>query len=244
MNLLQKFNRYLLLCSTIIVLNLSAWGQEKEANPLSVQIELSSRYLWRGLEYGNAPTLFPSLQYSTSNFNFSIAGAYAFNNSHREVDLSVSYCYKNWTLSLSDYYFHTDNNEHDHYFNWANSSTKHSVECCLNYEFPHFPLRLLWSTYIYGNDKKEDFQAYSSYTEICYTHHLKNGYMSLTCGASIKKGFYTSYQKDFALCNISLAYLTDLKVGQLSQLPVKFSYIINPYLNKSFITISLYWNSI
>lgn len=51
----------------------------------TASLELQTKYVWRGIEYGTAPTLFPSLSYSTAGFNAYVMGGYSWNGSHSEV---------------------------------------------------------------------------------------------------------------------------------------------------------------
>ena len=47
--------------------------------------------MWRGIEYGTAPTVFPMIGYNTHGFSAFAMGGYAIDGSHQEVDLGVSY---------------------------------------------------------------------------------------------------------------------------------------------------------
>ena len=52
----------LLVTSALIVCALTVNAQETEkSSPFNASVELSSKYLWRGQEYGEAPTIFPTL---------------------------------------------------------------------------------------------------------------------------------------------------------------------------------------
>ena len=98
------------------------------------------------------------------------------------------------------------------------------------------------STYIFGADKNEEGkQMYSSYAEVGYTYSFNdNNSMALCIGANLNKSFYTDYQSGFNVVNINAKYNTAFKFGNY-KLPVSASYILNPYKNKSFFTMSLYF---
>ena len=82
---------------------------------------------------------------------------------------------------------------------------------------------------------------YSSYAEVGYTYSFNdNNSMALCVGANLNKGFYTEYQSGFNVVNINAKYSTAFKFGSF-RLPVSASYILNPYKNKSFFTLSLYF---
>lgn len=53
---------------TILVLivsnsNIFANDSTKVQSPFTASLELSVKYMWRGIEYGTAPTLFPMIGY-------------------------------------------------------------------------------------------------------------------------------------------------------------------------------------
>ena len=219
------------------------YSQEKYF-PFVASLELSSKYMWRGIEYGNAPVAFPMLSYSYKGFNVYAMGAYAFNGSHQEVDLGISYSYRTFCLGISDYYYPSSVGEKDYYFEFSNRSTGHSVETYFTFTPDKVPLWLTLSTYVYGSDKNlSGNQAFSSYIELGYTYNFTNNNMlSLALGANLNKGFYTNYEKGFSVVNITLKYATNFSFGNF-KLPVSVSYILNPHKEKSFFTFSLYFNS-
>lgn len=210
----------------------------------NLSFELSSKYMWRGIEYGDAPVAFPILSYNYKGFNAFAMGAYALNGSHQEVDLGISYSYKALTLGFSDYYYPSSIGEKDRYFELSNRLTGHSVEAYLTLAPEKIPLWFTFSTYVFGADKKMNGnQAFSSYAEMGYTYKFNdNNALSLALGANLNKSFYTNYEKGLNVVNIALKYATNFKFGKF-KLPVSASYILNPYKEKTFFTFSLYFNS-
>ena len=85
----------MLLCLALFssVLTVNAQESEKKS-PFSGSVELTTKYLWRGQEYGETPTFFPTLNYSIGGFSVYATGAYTFDNSWREADLGLSYTWK------------------------------------------------------------------------------------------------------------------------------------------------------
>lgn len=215
----------------------------KESNIL-FSLELSGKYVWRGIEYGTAPLVFQMLSYNYKGFNVFAMGAYAVNGSHQEVDLGMSYKYRGIIIGLSDYYYPSSVGEKDTYFKCSNRSTGHSIEAYLTFAMQKIPLWFTLSTFVYGSDKKiNGNQAFSSYTEVGYTYNFNdNNALSLACGVNLNKGFYTNFEKGLNVVNITLKYTTFFQLGGF-KLPVSASYIINPYKEKLFFTFSLYFNS-
>lgn len=213
-------------------------------SPLSLSLELSTKYMWRGIEYGNAPTTFAILSYEKGGFNAYAEGVYAVNGSHSEVDLGIGYSFKYLSVGLADYYFPSSVGEKDKYFKLNSRETGHYVEAYTTISPLKIPVWLTLSCYVFGADKnKNGNQAYSSYAELGYTHTFNaKDSVSLAVGANLNKGFYTDYRKNFNVVNITLKYATSFKFGSF-QLPVSASYVLNPYREKSYFTFSVYFNS-
>ena len=61
---------------TILLYGLTASAQETEKqSPFSGSVEMTTIYLWRGQEYGEALVFFPTLNYSISGFTVYATGA-------------------------------------------------------------------------------------------------------------------------------------------------------------------------
>lgn len=53
----------------------------EKKSPFGASVELTSKYLWRGQEYGEAPTIFPTLSYGIGGLSVYATGVYTFDNS-------------------------------------------------------------------------------------------------------------------------------------------------------------------
>lgn len=236
--------RYIILLVFLVTLmpGLLANDSVKTVSPFSASLELTTKYMWRGIEYGTAPTVFPMIGYCYKGFNAFAMGGYAVNGSHQEVDLGVSYTANEFSFGVSDYYYPSAVGEKDGYFKLSNRNTGHWVEAYASWNGKKIPLWVTVSTYVFGADKNEDGkQMYSAYAEVGYTHSFNdNNSMSLCVGANLNKSFYTEYQSGFNVVNINAKYRTAFKFGKF-HLPVSAGYILNPYKNKSFFTMSLYF---
>lgn len=213
-------------------------------SPFSVSLEIASRYIWRGLEYGDAPVGFGTLGFNYKGFNAFAMGAYAFNGSHQEVDLGISYSHSFFTIGLSDYYYPSAVGEKDKYFNVRSRETGHWGELyALIKPLRKIDLEMTLSTYVYGADKRPSGkQAFSSYAQLAYTYNfLRKNAISLAVGAALNRGFYTQYEHDFSVVSLSLRYATAFSFGNF-KLPVSATYMLNPQTEKSYFSLSLYFN--
>lgn len=249
MNLLYSISVSKLLRLGLAVLSflyvISSEASNQKSKRWYVSCELSSKYVWRGLEYGKSPTVFPGLNYEKGAFLGSVSGAYAVDGSHQEVDLGLSYTIKDLvTVGLNDYYYPSAVGQHDSYFLLKSIETGHYVEASATVTPTKIPLWFKLSCYVYGADKDSTGkQTYSSYAEVGYQYVFKNeDVLSLSVGASLNKGFYTDYERGFNVVNIALKYESTLMFNNF-KLPVSASYVLNPYRNKSYFTFSVYFST-
>lgn len=217
-------------------------AQETEKNsPFTASVELTSKYLWRGQEYGEAPTIFPTLSFSTGGLCVYATGAYTFDNSWREADLGVSYTYKDFTVGVVDYYYPTPTGERDKLFEFDKDKTGHLFEGCLTYAPSSFPITAMVSTFFYGADKNLDGkQAWSTYAELGYHYDFSDtNIFSVTLGASLNKSLYNNFETGFSIVNIALKYQTAIPTSKKFSIPVSAQYVINPQKEKSYIAFSI-----
>jgi hypothetical protein len=245
---MRAYSPFKLSLFIVCILSLKAFesrAQANEGSPWYVSCELSSKYVWRGLEYGKSPTLFPSINYESGSFLAALSGAYAFDGSHQEVDVGLSYTIKEMvTLGLNDYYFPSAVGQNDSYFRFCHSDTGHNVEASATLTPTKLPMWLKLSCYVYGADKDSTGkQAYSTYAELGYQYVFKNeDKLSLALGANLNKGFYTDYEQGANVVNIMLKYESWFTFNKF-RLPVSASYVLNPYRNKSYFTFSVYFST-
>lgn len=97
-------------------------------SPFSISLELTTKYMWRAIEYGDAPTSYALINYKRKGFSAYAEGVYAFNGSHSEVDLDMAYNYKWFTVGVNDYYYPTSAGEKKHYFKLSSCKAGHYIE--------------------------------------------------------------------------------------------------------------------
>lgn len=229
-----------MLTSVSAVAQTSDEGDNQKTSHFTASLELQTKYMWRGIEYGTAPTLLPSLSYSIAGFSVYGMGGYAWNGSHQEVDMGVSYTLAGFTLGVNDYFYPSAVGAGDDYFNYKGKETGHWFEGSLSYYPEKIPVWVLVSTYFAGADRNTTTgkQAWSSYAEIGGQYDFKNDmYINLAVGAALNKSFYNDYEHGFGVCNIALKYGKNFEFGKFT-VPLSVSYIINPVKEKTFVTFS------
>lgn len=230
---LRKLTVILLVCIPAF-----AFAQEEEnESPFYVSAELTSNYLWRGTNSGDFPLVMPTVGFSKGGFEVYAWGAWAFDDSYRELNIGVSYSFSNFTIELVDYFYPWKGNR---FFNFSNRSTTHSIEAIATYEPEAFPLHVTVGTTIFGDDKNVNGNnAFSTYAQVGYTHEFneKNSLMA-AAGFSVNKSFYTDYEKGFYPVNLTAGYTRTFFIKDY-QLPVYATYVYNPYMKKSFFNVGV-----
>jgi hypothetical protein len=230
------------------------------APAVNLGADLVSRYVWRGIDFGNSPAIQPNLSFSWKGFNIGAWGSFAFSGNHiqvndstildagtyAEADLFVSYTYEWFTLMVFDYFTMNglNPNEGNRYFDYANATTGHTLEGCLSFEGPeNFPLQIMASTLFYGADKDQDSTGvyglgsgnnYSTYFELAYNFHLNK------LGVDMKPfiggiPFGSSwYGPSAGVTNLGLTAKKEIPVTAKYSLPVQVSLITNPQAQSVF----------
>jgi hypothetical protein len=222
--------------------------------------DLMSRYVWRGIDFGNSPAIQPNLAFSWKGLNVGAWGSYAFAKqsirvndttvvnagTYAETDLYISYTYEWFTLMVFDYF--TVNglnpNEGNRYFDFNNETTAHTIEGCLSFEGGEkFPLQVMASTLFYGDDKNRDSAGvygagtknnYSTYFELAYKIQLKK------IGVELKPfiggiPFGSSWYGPCAgVTNLGLTAKKEIPVTAQYAIPVQVSLLTNPQAQSIF----------
>jgi len=220
--------------------NLMPQENEDSYDAFGSGLELNTKYVWRGIPFGDAPVLFPNMSYTHKGFNVMALGGYALNGSHSEVDWFFTYSFKNISLGLNDYFFPDNSAKNNHYLNFNPQESLHTVEACFTYTFPKVPIWLTASTFVFGYDRDENGDNYfSTYLEAGYTWQISgNDKFSFILGATPAKGFYSD---DFGIVNTALKYDTSIPFESY-RLPVSGSFVINPDTENVFLSFSVYLN--
>lgn len=75
---------------------------------ISVTCDLANRYVWRGTDFGNSPSIQPGLSYTSGPLTVGAWSAWQFSGQADENDLYVSYAAGPVTVTLTDYFFPGD----------------------------------------------------------------------------------------------------------------------------------------
>jgi len=188
------------------------------AGNFDLSCDFYSRYVWRGTDFGNSPSIQPNLSYSLGPITFGAWSAWATNGdvTGNENDLFLSVNYKSLNFTVTDYFFpiysSTDTSyTGDEFFNYEANGV-HTLEASLLYSYNNFSL--LTAVNFYGDDAK--------YVELSYSLESE---LSPTILVGLGDGAYSTDEK---LAPVHLGL--NLSKGKFST-----TYILNPNLETSYL---------
>ncbi|MDD3876801.1 MAG: hypothetical protein PHT69_09280 [Bacteroidales bacterium] len=242
---------FLLLCSNTLISQENTDNDSKECKTqINLGVDLMSRYVWRGADYGSSPSIQPTLSFSSGNFELGSWSAVATNNTFKEIDLYAKYTFKNVSLTVTDYYVPLVNGAPSspdvRYFIYDDKKTAHSLEGSLLFKGgDKIPLWVLGGVFFYGNDKRWGYDAgkdttdqtyYSSYIEAGYTFTVKESSADLFVGFSPTAG---AYGNTMGVVNAGITGYRKIKITSDFELPIKGSLIFNPQTSNVFFTFGI-----
>ena len=246
----MKKTQILFIIISLMFLSGSAiFAQTKDTSKINVSVDFVSRYIWRGLDYGKAPSIQPTLSFTKGGFEIGAWSAVNTTGSYHELDPYAKYTLKNFTLTFTDYFIHNEMNPNGtKYFDYGSTTTNHTFEGSLQYKEPDkFPISLLVGTYFYGNDRKitPDLadtskkiikQNYSTYIELGYTVKCRGKSFDLFMGLTPAVG---AYGNTFGVVNAGLTGYKTIEVSKTFSIPVKASIIANPQAGNLYFVIGI-----
>jgi hypothetical protein len=217
------------------------------ANTFSVGTDIMSRYIWRGTDFGNSPSIQPTLEYSTGNLSIGTWGAFSTEvDIYQELDLYVSYTMLEMlTIGVTDYFFPsyktTEMPIKNNYFNYDADETGHIFEANLAFNCKKIPLTISANIAFYGGDKLvesdgETSQAYSTYIEAAYSGKLNDVQWNTFIGFTPTEGLYGN---TMGVVNLGLNLSKEVKITETYSLPVNGGLIVNPQAENIFLVFGI-----
>lgn len=220
---------------------------EAQAQQFTVQGDLVSSYVWRGM-YQTGASFQPTLGFGIGGFSLTAWGSTDFDGyqaseglANKEIDLTAAYTFgeTGLTVSVADLWWAGQGA--GKYFNFKSSETAHHFEAGVAYTLPveKFPLSVAWYTMFAGQDKDEDGnQNYSSYVELNYPFSVKAVDLNVTCGM-VPYAAPQYYCKGFAVTNVALKGTTAIKFNDRFSLPIFAQAIWNPRLEDAHLVFGI-----
>lgn len=215
---------------------------------LSVNADLVSRYIWRGINVNDAFNIQPALTLSVSGFSFGFWGSYSltnnldYNNYGQELDtwLGYNFAFENGMsigAIVTDYYFP---NAGIPWGNWDNYDSPdgpgaHTIETGLLLKGPNaFPISLSGYIVVYNDEGN------NTYFQADYPITVADVALNLFVGAAGGSEVNPIYGTEtFNVINIGLKASKSIKITEDYSLPVYASFILNPRAEISYLVFGL-----
>lgn len=194
----------------------------------SANVDLMSRYIWRGQEYGQAPSIQPGLSATWKDFSLGAWGAYKLTGAGtQETDFYLSKTIGPVTLAVWDYWSFCDTSSMD-FFNYNHKTTSHLLEAqVLISGGEKLPFNVLAGFFFYGADTTK-----SMYLELQYVHSLGSTDMLFFAGFQPTGEYYGT---NATFVNLGCTAIKKIKVTDHWSLPLSLSLIANPSAKSVFL---------
>lgn len=216
---------------------------------MSLGLDLVSRYIWRGVEYGvPGKTATPNFQPTAGlaydlgkghSLGLGVWGSYAFDGDYEENDFyfnyTVAHSFGSLSVTVNDYYYPYQNIP----FSNTDGDGKgaHTVDAQFLFTLPEsFPLGILLSNNIH-NDAPDNK---SFYAELSYPFTISENAGSVFIGAAKGPSAWHVVSTDkFELINVGFKYAKVIKVTDSFSFTSGVSWIFNPHLKKTYLVFKI-----
>lgn len=213
---------------TLVSINIMAWEYEMPEFEWSASTDITSSYLWRGMNLGGL-SLQPDINISYAGLSadlwFNVGPAdWTFADMAPEFDFTISYSIAGLTIGVNHQFYFEEGQK---YFDFHQMTTAefdqedpalgyntNLTEVSLEYDFSevleNVPLTLAWYTFVTGDDCYKDEngnvkQAYSTYISATYDWEALEGFtVSPTIAVTPWKSTYNYYEGNFSVANLAL----------------------------------------
>lgn len=231
----MKTHRYTLTFLLLLLL-----GPEAIAQEFSLGSDVTSRYVWRGTDFGESVSIQPALSFSYGGLEIGSWASYSLaadGSSANEHDLWISYGFEtesagSFAVGVTDYYFPSPGGVG--FFDFSGDGEgAHWIEPFAAYSGPEaFPISLYASLFAHNDPDN------SAYIEASYGFGTGDVELGLTVGAVTgESSFYGT--DGFSVVNIGLSASRDVPLTDRFSIPVSVSYILNPDTERTFLVFGL-----
>lgn len=198
----------------------------------SASVDLMSRYIWRGQEYGQASSIQPAMSATWKDFTIGAWGAYKLTGAGvQETDLYLSKTIGHLTFAIWDYWNFCDTTSTD-FFNYNQKTTAHLLEAqVLISGGENLPFNLLGSYLFYGADPSK-----SIYLELQYQYSAGSTELQFFSGFQAKGEYYG---QNSTFVNLGCTMIKTIDVTDRWCLPVSLSFTVNPSQKSTYLVAGI-----
>ena len=244
----SKMKAIVVIASVIVMVRPAANAQtdttKKSIVDFTTNVDIYSRYLWRGMQNGNAPAFQPTVKMTCKNLSLGVWGSVQASDlpgvSLPETDLFATYTLpKGFSVTLNDYFVSADEGALGNYLEYnTDKGSLHQIEGVLAFTGPEkLPLSASVGYTFYGS-KWNDTTGYANmngsvYAELDY--QIKN----LTIIAAGGNKYYTTskMKADFVPVNIGFKVVKSIEVTNKFSIPLTGQVMLNPTTKHIYYTV-------
>ena len=207
------------------------------ANPVAAQefslgADVVSRYVWRGIDFGNSASIQPSLEFSAGKLVIGTWASYAMSPvsaDASEHDLYLSYTAGPISIGVTDYYFPNSKGEAADFFNFENPDGAHVLEPFISFNgVEGFPVTILAAINAYNEADQ------SIYLNASIAPTVQDVDLSLGAGFSARESEWYA-TGGFSMIDLSIGASKSIPFTNKFKLPVFVQYILNPTAERSYL---------
>ena len=217
-----------------------AWTLPASAQEFSFGADIVSRYIFRGIDFGESASVQPSLTFNSGGLEIGTWASYATNPGSadaNEHDLWIGYSAGAFSVGITDYYFPNATDADTVAIGFSDFSGDgegaHWIEPYVSFGgTDSFPVTL-YAAYNAYNDPDN-----SLYINASMPFAVGGMEMSFGIGASAgKSALYVT--EGFSIIDMVLGASKSIPITDKFELPVSVSYILNPTADKSFLVFGI-----
>ncbi len=204
------------------------------AAQFSVDLDIKSRYIWRGADFGNSPSIQPELSYALGGLEVGFWAAYATNGDPEgtEVDLWASYTHEtdagSFSVYATDYTFPVHHTGMIGAETWLDSDA-HFIELGLGYAGTDaLPISVFAGMFVHNDNDN------SVYIELGYDADPVGFFLGFTPFES--EAYGTS---GAGIINLGITGTRELIITDNFSLGLSSSLIVNPYAENAHMLVGI-----
>jgi hypothetical protein len=217
----------------IIILTLYDFGYCQDKDSLSsvevnTEVTVATRNIWRGLDYGSAPSIQGTLSVRKNNLEIGAWGTTTLNGSKRGygtwMELFATAYWKNWSFTVDDYFFFNEDDADNNYFEWDRKKTQHFIEGRIKYTHERFSVM---GGYAF-------FKNTADHTTGVYleAEYFITSAFSLNLGGVTDASWLSFYDRG-GITTVGFSGRREIPIGNSYSIDLKASLIANPNHNGS-----------
>ena len=211
-----------------------SWSLPASAQEFSFGADIVSRYVFRGIDFGESVSIQPSLAYSSGGLEIGTWASYATNPGSADVnehDLWIGYSAGAFSVGITDYYFPNGGVAFSDFS--GDGEGAHWIEPYASFGgTDSFPVTL-YAAYMAHNDVDNSLYLNASMP-------FAVGGMEMSFGIGASAGESALYLTEgFSIIDMVLGASKSIPITDNFELPVSVSYILNPTEDKSFLVFGI-----